>query len=199
MEKFNREKIPACIKSLLISSGYDTLLSLTTLDKDKIEEIESYIQKNRKNVDTLQCCFAEQYQAQDKFEFLPGHKSTMLNIPEQIERMKGTKNQHTTTDKQNPKIVKLISEKECKNRLLNNLFRFTAKNGLELSEELISEVNIKEFSCGPDGADYQYKCEFSCPFCDRSMPLKFTTFWTSSNITTHLKEHIKNARNIENC
>lgn len=158
-----------------------------------MEEIESYIQKNRKNVDSLQCCFAKDYQEQDKFEFLPGHKSIILNIPEQIERMKGMKSQHTTHNKQKP-----TSERECKSRLLKNLLRFTAKNGLELDKDLISEVNIKEFSCGPQGADYQYKCEFSCPFCDRTMPMKFTSYWTSSNVTTHLKEHINNANNIEN-
>lgn len=79
--KFNREKVPACLKSLLTSSGYDTLFSLCKLDIDKIREIEQYVCKNRKLLNNLNCCFAKEYREQTEFEFLSGHKAFQSKSP----------------------------------------------------------------------------------------------------------------------
>lgn len=63
LERCNHEKIPACIESLLISTGYNTLFGLSAFNKDKIEEIEAYVNDHRELINDLRCCFSKEYQA----------------------------------------------------------------------------------------------------------------------------------------
>lgn len=173
LEKFNREKMPACLKSLLTSSGYNTLFSLCKLDIGKIREIEQYIGRNRKLLDNLKCCFAKEYQEQAEFEFLPGHKNILLNIPGQISEMKSTVKNNTSSKSKPAEICnqtpkQMIPDSEVKRRLVKNLFGFAVKIGFELPEDSISESNILFFARGSEEDEFLYKCKFSCPLCEKS-------------------------------
>lgn len=191
LERLNREKVPACLKSLLLASGFNTLLSLSNINIEIIREVETYINKNRCHLDKLNCCFAKEYREQTHFEFLPGHKNILLNIPEQIVQLKhGQNNKSRAKPSSSQPNAKTFTESEVKSRLVTNLLTFTVKNGFPSSDAAISELNIRDFRCCAEEEDSIYKCKFSCPFCPKVFPIRFKTYWTSSNVTTHLKKHI---------
>lgn len=191
LEKFNKEKIPPCLKSLLSSTGYNTLFSISVLNADKIEEIEEFINKDRSLLASLNCCYAKYYQAQQKFEFIPGHKNVLLTLPSKVAEMKEAmkkdgkaKNNPVTNKEAN------ITEEDAKLHLITKLQIYMNKLGFDLpKEDSISESNILEFARGTVNDDFVFKCKFSCLFCTKVVPLQYKTFWTSSNVTTHLKSH----------
>lgn len=150
--------------------------------------------KNPKHLESISCCFAKEYKEMPAFEFLPGHKNILLHIPEQITAMK-TATEKTPLLKLKPsacskKSDKVCSDQEVKSGLTKQLSNFTVKIGFNLPEDSISESNILYFVRGSEQDAYLYKCKFSCPFCDKVIPLQYKTFWTSSNVTTHLKSHM---------
>lgn len=191
LEKTNKEKFPECLKFLLTATGFDSLLSLSQIDNETIRELEGYLNRNRKHFDSLQCCFAEEYRGQATFEFLPGHKSILLGIPQRIVEMNTAQNNKTKrkpaeqTPTKNRK-----TEAEAKSCLVQNLITFLEKNGVQLPFNPIADSNLRDFCSGSEEAEYVYKCNFSCPFCEKLIPVRFKTFWTSSNVTVHLKKHL---------
>lgn len=97
IEKLAGQKVPLFLKLMLSQTGYDCLLSVKEISSDSIIRLEDFIQKNRNrlmskimieldnigdNDDSLNA-----YKDQEVFQFLPGHKSTLLSLPEIIERL----------------------------------------------------------------------------------------------------------------
>lgn len=68
--------------------------------------------------------------------------------------------------------------------------KYSEKAGQQFPDGVISENNIHDFERGMDEDNYLCKCRFSCPFCERTIPIVHKTFWMSSNVTQHLKMHI---------
>lgn len=91
LEKFVGEKFPECLKILLKQAGYDRLNSLSQIDAPRISEIEIHLCKNREWINELRCCNSEYYKKLPQFHFLPGHKTTIFGIPQQIQQMGGVK------------------------------------------------------------------------------------------------------------
>lgn len=69
-----------CLRQVLCKCGFDNILSLKCVDGNKLEEIESYIEKNRSMTINFffKCSHKEVYTKMMKFEFLPGHKAVIL-------------------------------------------------------------------------------------------------------------------------
>lgn len=189
IEKFVGEKFPDCVKILLKKAGYDRLNSLSKINTARISEIEAHLDKNREWVNELNCCNSEYYKQILVFQFLPGHKATILDIPEQIQQMcdnagsvKSVAVVNVLTDQR--------SDDDIIRGLVSNMLKYCEKIDFPLTDEIISANNVNDFERGNGLDDFAYKCRFSCPFCDRVFPLKYKTFWMSSNLTAHLKEHI---------
>lgn len=188
IEKFAKEKIPPCIKFLLIACGYNTFLSLSSLDVNKLKIIEQYITRNKDLTANLDCCFSEEYKNKENFEFLPGHESVILRIPGLIEESRKNKPSKLKNLSKNTSRTK----EELIDLLINNLLKYSGKQGFQFPEGSISQLNIREVE--GDVEHGNIKCKFSCPFCPKIIPIKYKSFWESSNITSHLKSHI-NERN----
>lgn len=85
LENFNGEKFPECVKSILLDAGYNTFNGLRQINEQEIRIIEAFIQKE--HVEKLNCCYHEFYKNLDVFIFLPGHKSIIMAIPSQIDKL----------------------------------------------------------------------------------------------------------------
>lgn len=195
LEQFNGEKYPKCVKSLLISAGYDTFTSLSELNVAKIRIIENFQNESKEYVAHLDCCFHAHYKQLDKFEFLPGHQSIILGIPEQIIKMKSVHVEKPKKKSNELSAASLIlkksqSDKQLKSSLIDNLMKYSGKVGYKFPDGLLSEDNLKKFERGSVEDNFVCKCHFSCPFCSRILPAIYKHFWMSSNITQHLKIHI---------
>lgn len=189
MEVSHNEKLPKCVKSLLIDAGYDTILSLNEMDDAKIKKVEDFLNANKQFVNKLKCCYSEHYKQLEKFEFLPGHKSIILALPNQIKE-----NQDKQIKKSRKQRHDLLSNEELQQQLIKSLTNFlkiqAEKANLEIPEDVISEANIHNFETETNGNDFLCTCRFSCPFCSKTYSVNYKTFWMSSNVTKHLKTHV---------
>lgn len=68
-----------CLKSILISTGYDNIKSLLCIDAERLTVLEKYVEENRSITDNLTCDHAESYSTPHQFKFLPGHRAIILD------------------------------------------------------------------------------------------------------------------------
>lgn len=81
LEKFLKEPMNVDIKNILTNSGFDCKSALLGLNAESINEIEQYANKNRSVLVNTS------YQNMKKFSFKPGHKYTIIDLPNQVKRM----------------------------------------------------------------------------------------------------------------
>lgn len=87
------ECIPICIKNILLSCGYDTVLSLENISIVNLKEIESHMNTHCRDViQKFDCCHGEFYKAQTNFKLLPGHRSLILAVSKHIQKHFNEKN-----------------------------------------------------------------------------------------------------------
>lgn len=65
---------------ILQKSGYDNTISIQNLIDDRIDRVEKFVQQN------LQPVLDEAYAKMSEFRFLPGHRATLLGLPEAIKK-----------------------------------------------------------------------------------------------------------------
>lgn len=186
MEKFNGEKIPLCVKELLMKCAYDTLSSLLQINPNTLRNIESFLNNHKMFITQLKCCYHEHYKSLDIFEFLPGHKEIILAIPSQIQQMKQMKSKRNVQSK----YKSTPSDSDLKSSLVTKLTKYAQNIGLELPDESITEMNLTEYVRGSEGDPFICQCRFICPICAKNMLVSYVSYWKSSNITTHIKDHL---------
>lgn len=191
MEKNNCGRFPECVKTLLISAAYNDCATLSRIDAEKLCSIESFLNKNKGYISQLDCCYAAHYKRLEVFEFLPGHKDLILAIPSLLPQMKGSISPYSL--KRNKKT---LSDDELKNKLISNLLHYAENIGLEIEDGKITHVNIHNFQRSANENDFLCKCGFICPFCAKVFKLTYKTYWGSSNVTTHFKEHMQTFEQI---
>lgn len=79
--------IPKCVKQILIRCGFDNLMSIEALCESDIDNIENYVNKKLCGAFNFECCHSTTYLEDIKngrFEFVPGHKSLILNLKKEI-------------------------------------------------------------------------------------------------------------------
>lgn len=183
IEKHCGTKLPKCVKNTLLLSGYDTLISLSAIDEKQLVNLEEHVNQNRNIFDGLDCCFSDIYRNQQVFRYVPGHKAIILKIPEQIKEILG-KEKKSKTRKTKP-LDRLISV------LIRQLNKYPSKVGYPVPIGVISETNIQDIqSEAQEDGSTVHKCIFSCPFCDKNVPVIYKRYWWASNATKHLKIHV---------
>lgn len=197
IEKFVGEKFPECVKILLQVTGYDRLNSLKKLDAERISEIEAHLDTNREWVNELKCCNSQHYKQLAVFKFLPGHKATILDIPQQIQRMQQVEeDQPIRGDAVGVKKVVARNASHTQQsddiiqKLVANLVNYAKNINFPLEDGMISSKNVNDFEPGSASDKFAYQCRFSCPFCSKVFPVKYGTFWQSSNVTKHFRDHL---------
>lgn len=220
MEKNSTEKFPECVKNLLLAAGFDTLLSLSQITDTKITTAEHFLTANKHHIFKLDCCYSDEYKNLSEFQFLPGHKTLIMSIPEKVSQIKKTTNESAyqddfeyeevsnanrnsvrtslATSRRSNKRKVWRSAHEIKIQLIRNLDAFLGKIGAQFPNDFITEACIHDFKRDTDEPDLVYRCFFICPFCSKSIPVTHKKFWMSSNATGHLKWHAKNEwKNVE--
>lgn len=85
VEKILGECIPKCIKEILTSCAYTSLVGLKSISKESVLEIEDHINDYRRDlIQNLSCSHAEFYKSQNKFQMLPGHRDFILSMAKTI-------------------------------------------------------------------------------------------------------------------
>lgn len=136
MEKIFGEEFPDCLKLLLKKAGYDRLISLSMIDDLRVAEIETHLQKTRDTwINEITCCNNEYYERISVFEFLPGHRTTILSIRDKIQQMGGVKGfirggmaRVATADLQLDLSKKERSDEEIVQNLVSNMMKYAEKN-----------------------------------------------------------------------
>lgn len=192
LEQFKNTEFPACVKSLLTNAGYDTIMSLTSLDEAKIQQIEVFFNANKYYINKLQCCYSDHYKQLEVFEFLPGHKTLILELSNLIREFQ-SHNAEKSAENQKKKILS-ISDYQLKEKLIQKLARFLRKDHgndkIEFPSDTISDANIHDFTCISQD-DFKWKCRFSCPFCSKSYSIIYKKQWMASIVTKHLGNHLE--------
>lgn len=83
LEDFEGRAFPDYLKILLWKSGYDSMISVKQLTNAAITELEKHIEKNRNK---LLMDLESEYD-EEVFEFLPGDRHILLNLPRRIDAM----------------------------------------------------------------------------------------------------------------
>lgn len=188
-KKIYKGIFPNCVKTLLISSGFDTNSSLYNLNENTIVGIEQYFSTNKDEIAQLNCCYSDEYKKLDKFQFLPGHKTLILAIPSMLD----------VSNKLSKKKI-MLSDQELKNelvkKLMTTLTTAARKVGISIPAGTISEANLIQFHRPTHGPTNEKnivcQCKFSCPFCAKNYTIKYKTYWQTNNASTHLKNaHMK--------
>lgn len=181
-KQWSKEKFPPCIKTILANAGYNTFISSSAIDEAKIKEIERHIQLNKHHLNELNCCYSEEYKGFEVFQFLPGHKTILMDLPKRIKTLKGKKT---------------FSDNEIQDKLIASLMLAARKVDSSFQEGIITKKNILNFERIPKDDDFIFKCRFSCPFCEKMYSAKYGNSWMNSNITKHVKGHIQQNRDEE--
>lgn len=202
MQNANHIKLPKCLISLLTDAGFDSFISLVSLDEARIKNIETFLNENKLYVNKLECCYSDHYKQLQVFEFLPGHKSILLEIPKQVKEFQNRNPNHdarrrntstmSNTNVNTSSLAVSASADQLKSLLIRKLMEYIVNVGPHcgFEEDTISDANIHNLeSFNIDNQDI-WKCKFSCPFCSSSYTLIYKKHWERSNATKHLKKHI---------
>lgn len=74
-------EICSCLKIFLMKTAFDTEKSLKLLNEKSVDEISKYVNENREEVfSDIFCAHKNQYLKQHRFQLLPGHKATILEL-----------------------------------------------------------------------------------------------------------------------
>lgn len=85
VEEIVGEQIPTCIKTILTSCGFNSLLSLRNISVESLVLIESHMNTHGQNfIQLFDCCHAEIYKTQREFKLIPGHRNVILSISEHV-------------------------------------------------------------------------------------------------------------------
>ena len=82
LEGFIGDQLPEIVIKVLKAAGYVTESILKLIKGEEINKIEEHVRKNRIILK------GTSYENEDNFEFLPGHRVLLLNLPNEIEKMK---------------------------------------------------------------------------------------------------------------
>lgn len=193
MEKFNGETYPPCVKKLLIASGFNKFIALAGIGEEELLKIERHINSEPGLINNLKCCYSDVYKDQEVFQFLPGHKATILGMKTQIQQLKAhwtenpeEANKSKTSLKRNRVLDRTADE--VKSILIESLRAFLKKH--KVPEQIITARNIVNFKEEAEGDRKTYRCEFSCLFCSKRIAVLYKKFWMNSNVTKHLKDHV---------
>lgn len=141
IEEIIGEDIPECIKKILSSCGYDTVLSLQNISLETVKRIEKHVNEHLCNIaQELNCCHKDFYMMQREFKFLPGHSDFLIGLSRVLSKCNQEQNKRDSENdmKQNndnePKyepfhFVRTIKEHPRLSVVLKELIMTALRNG----------------------------------------------------------------------
>lgn len=172
-------ELPQCVKTILKSCGYETMLSLELLGVQHVTEIEQHVNTHipsiLRNLNCIENCSCKDYKHKTPFSFLPGHRSIILSLPNHIAKLKALK---VIQKEKKPKKVVSRSNDELLKDLIKKLVNYakTIQLNAAFKEIVVDHLEHR--------GDSIFLCDVRCPICHKKIPVKYNkSFWQTSNIS----------------
>lgn len=112
LENFLGEPLPRCIKHILLSCAFDSLLIIEHLNEEFVKLIECHVSENRNILHDLECKHSNYYQNQSPFKFLPGHRILLNSLNEHVRRLREYTSQqdHSGSDNNDKHFSTILTE-----------------------------------------------------------------------------------------
>lgn len=180
LEKFMKGTVPPSLKKILQETGYDSDIAIESINSDSIKTLEKHINDRRCLIkDTV---YDKYIKENEPFEFLPGHKIVLLNLPNRIKQYK-----ESIISKKIEQSAISKSEEWLKNDIVEKLNVLLDSFGAELK---ITTANISDFF----KKDNICKCKIKCPFCTtetKKYTCTYNGYWSISNLKRHWTDNHK--------
>lgn len=186
-------KLPPFLVEILKLSGYDSPISIELIDREKIIEIENFIEKNFGCTSALLKCTV--YEHKDKFCFLPGHVTLLLGLKKYAKQFLektlkvGQKRQVLSTISEEYELLASGEVENLKIALIEKLLKYCRK--LNICTDNLTKDCIQtdlEIIINTRG-ETVYKCVVDCNLCATKVPCIYNKYWQVSNLERHLKTH----------
>lgn len=200
LNEYLNHQIPELIFQLLKRTGYDTPISIHTINFEVISEIENYVNSDNGN-SILEYLKSKNYPNTTPFAFLPGHKAFFLGLKlksedfDIFEAEDNNKNQKSNIQAENQR----VGHYEEANEEANQEIETTLRKKIEkfVKNKKIPVENFENINL--DVADFVndknrnkkkiVKCTVKCLFCEVRIPCIYASHWQISNYENHLKGH----------
>lgn len=162
IEKNVGENLPKCVKKILESCGYSTIISLKNISSNSIIQIENHINTfGDEVIQQLDCCnhefYRNQHRTQQVFKLLPGHRECILSLPNLFSQTSRT---DITTD---DSLLREIRRRAGISKLLFELVKTAiqnekyAKNSAQYSDIVRYFASFIYIMCGRSCYDVLYQ------------------------------------------
>lgn len=88
LENVIGEPLPRCIKHILCSCAFDSLITIEHLNEEYVKLIEQHVSDNRNILYELECKHSCHYQSQSLFKFLPGHRILLIDLKKHVKKLR---------------------------------------------------------------------------------------------------------------
>lgn len=135
--------IPMCLKVVLSATGYESLQAIAELNEQKINECEEYIASHDQNVVAdLNCCHSEKYKSQNRFMFLPGHRTILQILPKTVKTILSARSCNRDTSS----LIKSSQGRSAsRSVILNELIKTSDTNSQNQKNHAKYSDTIKDF------------------------------------------------------
>ena len=183
-EKYVGSKLPRDIPILLSECGYDSEFAILSLQEKDLETIEKEVNE-RKNILKSSSKYKNIYNSNERFVLKPGHKSLILSLPKKFEQFLEARKdkQRNNAEKRN--------ETELKSELTEKLKKYMLSFSFNVN---FTQSDLSEFIFVQD--KNWYTCCVKCPFCMKLFRCKYSKYWITGNLESHLKKHVDDAKKI---
>lgn len=177
--------VPELLIKILISAGYDNAIPLSNLDEDDIVILEAHTTTKLKELIKKNSLYSEV----EPFQFLPGHKKTILNLRVKAEQF--LENKKKTINSEEVELLTAGETDQLKENLLKRLNAFKLKKQFE-EDAIVSSIDpYISHNSRHSRKKASYKCSIKCVHCDTVIPTTYNGHWEVCNIDRHIKSHIK--------
>lgn len=215
IEKVTKVKYPQFIKKILADCGYDSAVSLQTIDEKAIDKIEVEINSNLIIYrDYFENTLYEKKLDNSEFKFLIGHRAILLDLPNKIkqcneekERLKSSSKLNKTNSLANSTITaENLTEKQLIEKLSEKIINFLKNKGISAAsihyfstDALLEKLEKKEHTLTKKQEENgtTVKCKLKCPFCVKKLYCNRYKYWNISNFTKHLNTHDEKLKEID--
>lgn len=168
--------IPLSMKTILTAVGYNCAFSFLKVTEEKLDSLETYIETNvRDAVDLF-----DEYKLMKPFIFLPGHRSLILGIQEELLSRQELKKPKSTKHRNQP----TLTEHDLRVSLINQVSSYAKDNGVITDWS----AAINEFQMTITDNTIVAQCSISCPICGSVNNMRYNKHWMVSNLFKHLRQ-----------
>lgn len=180
IKRITATDVPKDIQIVLSETGFDSLLSIASLKKENLVEVENYINKNESVLRKL-CEYKDADNSADSsqvFNLKPGHQAIITELQRRVEKHLEAKIQ-----KKSPQIAPEKTDDTLKLELVNKLQSYLRKINSNIA---VGNENLFDFHRKKNST---YSCHVQCSLCQKRIICTYTTHWAVSNLETHFKNH----------